>query len=258
MKNKLAVIIIFLLCSSYSFAEIVNKIEIVGNERVNSETIRIFGGIELNDNLNTDDLNKILKKLYETNFFENVNLTLNNSILRIRVVENAIVQNLIIKGIDNDNLKKDISEIIIIKEKNPYLENKIKNDLNNVKNFLQEVGFYFASVDVLKKNNSNNTIDLIFEIDLGDKAYINEIVFLGDKKFKKRKLLNVITSEENRFWKFISNKRLLNKQRIELDKRLLVSFYKNQGYYNVSILDETVQFDNEQNIVFTFRALNEL
>ena len=224
----------------------------MGNERVNSETIRIFGGIELNDNLNTDDLNKILKKLYETNFFENVNLTLNNSILRIRVVENAIVQNLIIKGIDNDNLKKDISEIIIIKEKNPYLENKIKNDLNNVKNFLQEVGFYFASVDVLKKNNSNNTIDLIFEIDLGDKAYINEIVFLGDKKFKKRKLLNVITSEENRFWKFISNKRLLNKQRIELDKRLLVSFYKNQGYYNVSILDETVQFDNEQNFKIVF------
>ena len=252
MKNKLAVIIIFLFCSTYSFAEIVKKIEIVGNERVNSETIRIFGGIELNDNLNTDDLNKILKKLYETNFFENVNLTLNNSILRIRVVENAIVQNLIIKGIDNDNLKKDISEIIIIKEKNPYLENKIKNDLNNVKNFLQEVGFYFASVDVLKKNNSNNTIDLIFEIDLGDKAYINEIVFLGDKKFKKRKLLNVITSEENRFWKFISNKRLLNKQRIELDKRLLVSFYKNQGYYNVSILDETVQFDNEQNFKIVF------
>ena len=252
MKNKLAVIIIFLLCNSYSFAEIVKKIEIEGNQRVNSETIKIFGGIAINDDLNTDDLNNILKKLYETNFFENVNLTLNNSILRIRVVENAIVQNLIIKGIDNDNLKKDISEIIIIKEKNPYLENKIKNDLNNVKNFLQEVGFYFSSVDVLKKNNSNNTIDLIFEIDLGDKAYINEIVFLGDKKFKKRKLLNVITSEENRFWKFISNKRLLNKQRIELDKRLLVSFYKNQGYYNVSILDETVQFDDEQNFKIVF------
>ena len=101
-----------MLCSSYSFAEIVKKIEIEGNERVNSETIKIFGGVKLNDNLNTDDLNKVLKKLYETNFFENVNITLNNSILSIRVVENPIVQNLIIKGIDNDNLKKDISEII--------------------------------------------------------------------------------------------------------------------------------------------------
>ncbi len=252
IKNKLVIFFIFMLCSSYSFAEIVKKIEIEGNERVNSETIKIFGGVKLNDNLNTDDLNKVLKKLYETNFFENVNITLNNSILSIRVVENPIVQNLIIKGIDNDNLKKKISETITIKEKNPYLENKIKNDLNNVKNFLQEVGFYFSSVDILKKDNSNNTIDLIFEIDLGDKAYINEIVFLGDKKFKKRKLLNVITSEENRFWKFISNKKLLNKQRIELDKRLLVSFYKNQGYYNVSILDETVQFDDKQNFKIVF------
>ncbi len=244
--------IIFLLCSSYSFAEIVKKIEIVGNERVNSETIKIFSGVKLDDNLNTDDLNKVLKNLYETNFFENVNLTLNDSVLSINVIENAIVQNLIIRGLDNDNLKKKISETITIKEKNPYLENKVKNDLINIKNFLQEVGFYFSSVNILKKNNLNNTIDLIFEIDLGDKAYINEIVFLGDKKFKKRKLLNIITSEENKFWKFISNKKLLNKQRIELDKRLLVSFYKNQGYYNVSILDETVQFDDEQNFKIVF------
>ena len=162
MKNKLAVMIIFLLCSSYSFAEIVKKIEIVGNERVNSETIKIFSGVKLDDNLNTDDLNKVLKNLYETNFFENVNLTLNDSVLSINVIENAIVQNLIIRGLDNDNLKKKISETITIKEKNPYLENKVKNDLDNIKNFLQEVGFYFSSVDILKKDNSNNTIDLIF------------------------------------------------------------------------------------------------
>ena len=244
--------LILLLCNSYSFAEIVNKIEIIGNERVNSETIKIFGEVAINDDLNSDDLNNVLKKLYETNFFENVNLSLNNSILRITVVENAIVQNLIIKGIDNNNLKEKISDTITIKEKNPYLENKVKNDLNNVRNLLQEVGFYFSSVDILKKDNSNNTIDLIFEIDLGDKAFINEIVFLGDKKFKKRKLLNIITSEENKFWKFISNKKLLNKQRIELDKRLLVSFYKNQGYYNVSILDEAIQFDDEQNFKIIF------
>ena len=252
MKNKLAIIFIFLLYSSYSFAEIVKKIEIVGNERVNSETIKIFGGISLNENLSTSDLNNILKKLYETNFFENVNLTLSNSVLKITVIENSIVQNLVIRGIENKSLKKKISETISIKEKNPYVENKIKNDLNNVKNLLQEVGFYFSSVDILKKDNSNNTIDLIFDIDLGEKAFINEIVFLGDKKFKKRKLLNVITSEENKFWKFISSKRLLNKQRISLDKRLLINFYKNQGYYNVSILDETVQFDDEQNFKIVF------
>ena len=88
-----------MLCSSYSFAEIVKKIEIEGNERVNSETIKIFGGVKLNDNLNTDDLNKVLKKLYETNFFENVNITLNNSILSI--VPNVLL--LLMYGISYSN-----------------------------------------------------------------------------------------------------------------------------------------------------------
>ena len=62
----------------------------------------------------------------------------------------------------------------------------------------------------------------------------------------------MLLHEENKFWKFISNKRLLNKQRIELDKRLLTSFYKNQGYYNVSILDEAVQYDDNQNFKIIF------
>ncbi len=252
IKKKLLTFFILLMSISNLYAEIVSEIIISGNQRVNSETIKIFGGISVNDDLSSNDLNNILKKLYNTNFFETVNLSLKDSVLKISVVENAIVQNLIIKGIENDSLKKKISETISLKEKNPYIDNKVKNDLNNIKNFLQEVGFYFSSVDVLKKDNSNNTIDIIYKIDLGNKAYINEIVFLGDKKFKKRKLLNVITSEENKFWKFISNKRLLNKQRIELDKRLLTNFYKNQGYYNVSILDETVQFDDNQNFKVVF------
>jgi outer membrane protein insertion porin family len=101
----------------------------------------------------------------------------------------------------------------------------------------------------LKKENSNNTIDLILKCDLGKKAFINEIVFLGDKKFKKRKLLNVITSEENKFWKFISSKRLLNKQRIELDKRLLLIFIKIKVIIML-ILDETVQFDEIKILIF--------
>ncbi len=252
IKNKLIIVFISLICISHSAAEIVKEIIIEGNERVNAETIKIFGNVSVNNNLTTDDLNNILKDLYNTNFFESVNVSLNESVLKISVIENAIVQNLIVKGVDNDNLKKKIIETISLKEKNPYIDNKAKNDLNNIKNFLQEVGFYFSSVDVLKKDNSNNTIDLIYNIDLGKKAYIGEIVFLGDKKFKKRKLLNVITSEENKFWKFISNKRLLNKQRLQLDKRLLVNYYKNQGYYNVTVLDETVQFDDNQNFKIVF------
>ena len=252
LKKIIGSVIILLFSIVYSTAEIVKSIIIEGNERVNSETIKIFAEVSINDNLNSEDLNLILKKLYKTNFFEDVQLFFEDSLLRIKVNENPVIQNLLLTGIENKNLKKKLLENIKLKEKNPYVENDVKNDLDNIKNLLQEVGYFFSSVKILKKDNSNNTIDLIFEVDLGKKAFIKEIVFLGDKKFKKRKLLNVITSEENKFWKFISTKRLLNKQRIELDKRLLTNFYKNQGYYNVSILDETVQYDDNQNFKIVF------
>tara|TARA_B100001093_G_C26836663_1_gene1018645 strand:+ start:65 stop:2317 length:2253 start_codon:yes stop_codon:yes gene_type:complete len=252
IKNKLLVILFFLFSTTFSSAEIVKKIIIEGNERVNYQTVEIFGKVKIGDDLDKKDLNQILKNLYETNFFKDVNLSLKDSILTINLKENPIIQNLIIKGIENKSLKEKLTETISLKEKNPYVESVIKSNLNDVKNILQEVGFYFSKVEILQKENSNNTIDLILDVDLGKKAFINKIVFLGDKKFKKRKLLNVITSEENKFWKFISSKRLLNKQRIELDKRLLLNFYKNQGYYNVSILDETVQYDDNQNFNIVF------
>ena len=182
--NKiLTVIVVYFSIQLYSYAEVIKKIEVDGNKRVNTETIKVFAGVKNNDNLSSDDLNEVLKRLYETKFFENISLSIQNSILKISVIENSIIQNLIITGIENKTLKKKLFENITLKEKNPYVENEMKNNLDNIKNILQEVGYYFSSVEILKKDNDNSTIDLIFEVDLGNKAFINEIVFLGDKKF---------------------------------------------------------------------------
>ena len=51
-----------------------------------------------------------------------------------------------------------------------------------------------------------------------------KISFIGDKKFKDKKLKSVIISEENKFWKFITNKKYVNENIISMDKRLLKIF----------------------------------
>ena len=60
------------------YSEVIKEIKISGNDRVNSETIKIFSGVSIGDNLTTEDLNDILKQLYETNFFKDVNLKYEN------------------------------------------------------------------------------------------------------------------------------------------------------------------------------------
>ncbi len=252
LKLKLIFFILLFLSFKSAFADRLNEIKLIGNERVNLETVKMFANISLGDEINDDKLNKVLKDLYETNFFSDVKINFQNSILTITLIENPVVQNLIFKGVKNKTLKKELLSGLKIKEKNPFIESNVKNDLSFLKNSLQEVGYYFSDVDIKKKQNDNNTVDLIYDISLGKKAFIKEIIFIGDKKFKKRKLLNVITSEEDKFWKFLTSKRLLNSQRIQLDKRLLLNFYKNKGYYNVKILSENVQYQDDQNFKLVF------
>ena len=81
------------------------------------------------------------------------------------------------------------------------------------------------------------------------KATNSKIKFIGYKKIKDRKLYNIITSEEDKFWKFISNKKYLNLERINLDKRLLKNYYLEKGFYKVQIQDAYSQLVDKNNFV---------
>ena len=233
-------------------AESVKKIIILGNDRISKDTIILFSEIALDENLNNDDLNNIVKKLYNTSFFKDVSVSLINTNLKITVVENPIIQNLKIDGVRSKELKKLIIQKISLKNSSSFNEFFVKKDLRVIENILQSLGYYFSKTEISISDNDNKTVDLTYLIDLGEKSYISEILFLGDKKFKSGNLQNVIASEVNRFWKIISKKKFLNKERIELDKRLLINFYKNKGFYNVKIESNTVNYSTKNDFQLVF------
>jgi len=139
-----------------------------------------------------------------------------------------------------------------MKEKSSFVENKVKKDEEKITNILRTNGYYFSKVVSKLKSNENNTVDLIFDIELGEKAYIKKITFIGDKKIKDKKLRKIIVSEEAKFWKFISSKKFLDINRIKLDEKLLFNYYKNKGYYNVSIESSSAKIINENDFELIF------
>ena len=140
LKFNLALVFFLIFFSKNVIADKLSKINLEGNERVNLETIKMFADISLGDEINDERLNTILKDLYETNFFSDLKLNFENSELTITLKENPVVQNLVFKGIKNKTLKELLGGLKI-KEKNPYIENDVKNDLSFLKNSLQEVGY---------------------------------------------------------------------------------------------------------------------
>jgi outer membrane protein insertion porin family len=243
--SSLTKLLIFFFYFTFNVnAEILENIEITGNKRISKETIMVLGDISQNKNLNKDDLNNSFKKLYETNFFKDIKFRTENNILYISVVENPIIEEIIFNGIKKNSLKDLLYESMKLKNRNSYSKIYLKDDLILIESILKQNGYYFAKiVSTLETDETLNSVKIVLNIDLGKKAKIKEIVFLGDKKFKDKKLLELIASEEHKFWKFISNKVYLNQSLIDLDKNLLENFYKNRGYYNIKILNSYAEFD---------------
>ena len=233
-------------------AEIINDIIVNNNDRISLGTIKTYGNIELGKNYSDVDLNNILKNLYNTKFFKDVSLKIENQILIIDIIENKLVQTVIIEGIKSSRVEEAILEGLTLKEKSPFVNSEISNDLANIKKALTSQGYYFSNVSSNIKVNDNNTVNIIFNIDLGEKSKISIIEFTGDKIFKNKTLLNLITSEENKFWKFISGKKYLNQQNILLDERLLRQFYLDNGYYDVSINISTATILDNKSFKLTF------
>ena len=231
---------IFLFISTFIFfsaakAELVNNIVINGNDRVSKDTIILLGDIERDIEYTEVYLNKILNELYNTNFFSDIKLEILDGTLNINVIENKIIQTIEINGIKANKTKDLIKENIILKDKSPYTEYLAKKDVEIIKNALKSVGYYFVEVESLLVENNNNTVNIIYDINLGEKALIDKIVFIGNNSFKDNKIRKVIVSEEARFWKFISNKKYIDTERLNLDKRLIENFYLNKGYYFAKI-----------------------
>ncbi|MDC1179251.1 outer membrane protein assembly factor BamA [Candidatus Pelagibacter ubique] len=253
---QLILLSIFLIFPSYS--KNYEKIIIKGNERISNETILVFSEIQDNKSLDENSINEILKKLYKSGFFKDVTVKIENNNLTIDVLENPIIQTVFIEGIKRKKTEESLYEILSLKNRSSYNSTLIKKDEAAILSFLKDDGYYFSKVTSSYQDLGDNKIDLLYQIELGEKSKISKISFIGDKKFKDSILKNIIISEEYKFWKFLSGKKYLNENLINYDKRLLNNFYKNKGFFNVVIESSFANYlgNDEFEIIYNISSGN--
>ena len=258
MKNKLNkkffiyVLLFKIIFITNVYSDIIKGFEISGNDRVSNETIIMFSNLKIGQNINSKVLNDSLKELYSTNYFKSVSITSDEGVINLTVKENPIIQSVIINGLDDKSILENITKITQKLEKYPFVENKIKDQIKLLKNILKSYGYYFVELESSILKNKNNTIDLVYNFNLGKIAKIKKIKFIGNKFFKDRVLRNVIVSEEAKFWKFITRNKFLDTNRINLDVSRLNNFYKNRGFFNVKIKSTSAIITNKDQFELIF------
>ena len=172
---------LFLAILFFSFsilkAETVNKIIIDGNKRVSIETIKLYGEIEINKDYKEKDLNLILKNLYETNFFEDVKISLKNNTLNINLKEYPIINQLIITGEKSKKYKDLIKKGINTKEKGSLIKSRLAKDIELIESLYSSLGYNMAKAEAKLRKIDEANFDLLIEIDRGEQTRISKISF---------------------------------------------------------------------------------
>lgn len=218
----------------FNFSIHADTIKFKGLERLSLNDLQSLTSVDLkNDNINENDVNILIKELYDSEQISDIDYNYQNNIYEISLTETPIIENIYLNG--NIIIKDDIFTELLNSKKNNFLnKNIVNNDLVLIKNLYTKKGFESVLVTASTEIYSNNRVNLIFNINEGSKSKISSINFKGAETFSNNYLQSIIKSKQDKFYNLFSNS-YIDQSIIENDLSLLKEFYKKNGFNDVQI-----------------------
>ncbi|MDR0726861.1 MAG: outer membrane protein assembly factor BamA, partial [Rickettsiales bacterium] len=230
---------------SAAVADVVSRIDVIGNQRMDAESVRILSDVKVGDNLTSEDVNQVAKKLQTSGYFSKVDVELSGNVLKIALSEAATVDMVTIEG--NDDIStEDLKKEIRLKERTSYDESVIGGDVQRMLVVYQRKGFFGTKIEPKKITLPDNRVNVVYEIVEGHPTYISRIKFSGNKIFSARTLRGEILSQEHAWWKFMTQFDVFDEDRIQYDQQMLRQFYLRNGYVDFQVKDATGIFTEDR------------
>ena len=142
-KLIFTIFVIFVSLTLPARSDEFNNILVNGNIRISDETILLFSELSDEKFLSEKSINDILKKIYQSGFFNDVAIKIENRNLIIEVIENPIIQTVFIEGIKRKKTVSDLYKILSLKNRSSFNSNQIKRDEAAILNFLKNKTHHF-------------------------------------------------------------------------------------------------------------------
>ena len=257
MIKKIILYFILLLFLSFNVYSQTNKSIIVdGNQNIDNEVIFSIIDEDLN-NLDENKINNIIKKLFDSGYFKNVEIENKENEVIIKIIENPIINN--INFVGNKRFNKEIIFEQFNKEDYfyNYNPNKIYSFIDDLTKFYNSFGYNLINItfEIDEPENNPNSVDLNFYIDEGSISKIDKIHFIGNNNFDRRELLSNIKSKQKNLIRFFSNINF-KKFQIKNDIIRLKNYYKNNGFKDVEVEYKT-EFISQKNKFNVYFYINE-
>lgn len=228
-------------------AAVARSIVVKGNTRIEEETVLSYLTIKPGRSYGPADVDESLKALFATGLFADVKINQQGGSLVVTVSENPIINRVSFEG--NKKIKDDaLKTAVRSSERSMLTRARVQSDVQNILEAYRRGGRYGASVDPKIIDRGNNRVDLVFEINEGDKTGVERITFIGNKSFSDGRLRDVIRTRESGFLSWLRSTDTYDPDRLAADEELLRQYYYKKGYADFRIVSANAELDREQNV----------
>jgi outer membrane protein insertion porin family len=238
---------------SVADAAAVSRIEVRGNQRVDAETVRSYLGIKPGQQFSNADIDSAVKRLFDTGLFSDVRINQAGGTLVVQVSEYQIVNQVLFQG--NSKIKDEqLNQGVQTKPRSGYSQATVDADVEGIKAAYRQIGRDDATVTAQTVDLGENRVNVVFQIEEGDRTKIGSVNFTGNTAFPSRRLRDVLSTRESNFLSFLTRNDIYDADRLRADEEALRRFYYNRGYADFQVISSNAELDpatNEYTINFT-------
>ncbi len=241
---------------------LIDSIEVTGLKSFNPQTVISYSGLRKGQTIQFpgDQVSSVINKLWNLDLFSDINFYAKNirekSItLQIEIEELPTLNEVKINGIKKNKIQNILKETDLDKGKK-LSESFLTNTKNYIVNKFKKEGFLNTKVNIRNIEDSTqiNTLNLLINIDKGERVKISNINFIGNEKFKEKILVSKLKNvKEKKFYRFWKKSKYIPDEYTE-DKENLIDFFKEKGFRDARILSDTVLLNKNNTLTINFKV----
>lgn len=234
----------------------IREVRVEGNLRIEDETVLSHMKTAPGDRFDPARINESLKSLFDTGLFADVRIARDGDALVVEVAENPVINRLAFEGnrrIDDDALRGEVQ----LRPRTVYTRTRVQADAARILEVYRRSGRFAASVEPKAVQLEQNRVDLIFEIDEGPLTNVDNIVFIGNRRFSDGTLRDVIQTREARWWRFFATTDTYDGDRLSFDRELLRRFYLEEGFADFRVVSAVAELTPDRSAFFITFVVSE-
>ena len=231
------------LLSSKAHAQgVIKSIEVVGNRRVEPETVRSYLQISPGEAYSPAKVDASLKALFATGLFADVSIEPQGSSLIVTVRENPVINQVAFEGnseVDTPTLLAEVQ----LKQRSVFTRARAQADVQRILDVYRRQGRFAAAVEPKIIELEQDRVNLVFEITEGGATKVKGINFVGNRAFSDGQLRDIISTTQTGWFDFLKGTSIYDPDRMSLDRELIRQFYLKNGYADATVTSGNAELD---------------